>query len=293
MRVRPETVDELLNAGILDGVVRQSGSRRAVLVNRGSLADGLSGLIELQEVCSLLRVSKAPTKDLVQAGYLKPVALSTGRAPRIRYRRADVEELLASVIGDSPEQEARSGLISLIGALRRLSFHRLGLADLVGEVLAGTVTVRARLAGKEGLVACLFSEDEVLALVRRHQVARGDALTIPEAADRLHMKQQVAYQLVKAGLWPVTRAWESGRAIRLVPAEALAEFKREYVAAAELAQSVGTSPRCLVDALDAQGIKPITGPGVDDGRQFFFRREGSLDNAMTRATFPLGKPVLF
>ena len=292
LRVRPETVDDLLNAGILDGIVHRAGSRRAILVDREAMTERMTGLIELQEVCRLLRVSKAPAKDLIAAGHLKPVALSTRRAPRIRYRRTEVEELLAAVQGDAPVQADRGGFISLAGALRRLSFHHLGLADLVGEILAGTVTVRALLDGKQGLAACLFDEGEILTLVNRHKVARGDALTIPEAAERLQMKQQVAYQLVKAGLWPVTRAWESGRAVRLVPAEALAEFKRDYIAAAELAHSVGTSARSLIEALDAQGVKPITGPGVDDGRQYFFVRVPA-EHAAARTVFPLGEAASF
>lgn len=292
LRVRPETVDELLNAGVLEGVVHQAGRRRAILIDRAAMAERMTGLLELQEVCRLLGVSKAPVKDLIAAGHLKPVLLSTKRAPRIRYRRVDVEDLLSAVLGDSPSQTDRAGFISLAGALRRLSFHHLGLADLVGEVLAGTVTVQGRLAGKEGLTACLFDEAEILALVHRHKVARGDALTIPEAAERLQLKQQVAYQLVRAGLWPVTRAWEGGRPIRLVPAEALAEFRRDYVAAAELAHSLGTSPRSLVEALDAQGVKPITGPGMDDGRQYFFER-APAEYAAQRAVFPLGEPPKF
>ena len=292
LRVRPETVDDLLNAGILDGIVHRAGSRRATLIDRAAMTERLTGLIELQEVCRLLRISKAPVKDLIAAGHLKPVALSTRRAPRIRYRRAEVEELLTAILGAAPVQADRGGHISLAGTLRRLSFHHLGLADLVGEILAGVVTVRALLDGKQGLAACLFDEGEILAVVNRHKVARGDALTIPEAAERLQLKQQVAYQLVKAGLWPVTRAWESGRAIRLVPAEALAEFKRDCIAAAELAHSIGTSPRSLVEALEAQGVKPITGPGVDDGRQYFFARVPA-EHAVARTVFPLGEAARF
>jgi len=88
------------------------------------------------------------------------------------------------------------------------------------------------------------------------------------------------------------RAWESGRAVRLVPAEALAEFKRDYIAAAELAHSTGTSARSLIEALDAQGVKPITGPGVDDGRQYFFERVAA-EHAVARTVFPLGEAARF
>lgn len=290
LHVRPETIDEMLNAGLLRGERRQAGRRRAILVERDSLEHGLDGLLELQEVCKLLRLSKAPVKDLVSTGHLTPVTLGTGRAPRIRYRRAEVEELMTAIIGSAEECEDRQGRIALSGVLRRLSFHGLGLADLVGEILTGGLAVMARLQTRPGLLACLFDEGDVLALVHRHRVARGDALTIPEAAERLHIKQQVAYQLVRRGLWPVTRAWENGRALRLVPAETLARFKRDYVAAAELAESVGTSARSLVDELASQGINPVTGPGVDDSRQYFFERVPAA-MAVERATFPLGDAV--
>lgn len=67
----------------------------------------------------------------------------------------------------------------------------------------------------------------------------------------------------------------------------------DYVAASELAQSVGTSSRSLVEVLGARGVKPITGPGVDDGRQFFFKREASLDGALAQAAFPLAEAAGF
>lgn len=62
--------------------------------------------------------------------------------------------------------------------------------------------------------------------------------------------------------------------------------------AAELAHSVGTSPRSLVQALDAQGAKPITGPGIDDAQQFFYKR-APAEHAVSRAVLPLGERAAF
>lgn len=292
LHVRPETIDELLNAGLLRGERRQAGSRHIILIDRESLEHGLDGLLELQDVCRLLGLSKGPVKDLVAAGHLRQVILGKGERRRIHYRREEAEELMAALLGNAPERDDGQPYIGLAGAVRRLSFHGLGLADLVGEILAGSLSVKARLQTKRGLTACLLEEGDILALVHRHRVTRDDALTIPEAADRLQIKQQVAYQLVRVGLWPVTRAWENGRALHLVPAEALAKFSRDYVAAAELADSARTSARHLVDELVSQGIKPVTGPSIDDSRQYFFERAPAA-RAVERATFPLGDAVAF
>jgi hypothetical protein len=292
LHVRPETIDELLNAGLLRGERRQAGSRSITLIDRESLKHGLDGLLELEDVCRLLGLSRGPVKDLAAAGHLRRVILGKGERRRPYYLREEAEELMASLMGDAPERDDNLPYIALAGAVRWLSFHGLGVADLVSEVLAGGLSVKARRPAKRGLTACLFEEGDILALIHRHRVARGDALTIPEAADRLRIKQQVAYQLVRVGLWPVTRAWENGRPLHLVPAEALAKFNRDYVAAAKLADLVGTSARHLVDELASQGIKPVTGPSIDDSRQYFFERMPAT-RAVEQTAFPLGDTVAF
>lgn len=292
LHVRPDSIDEFLNTGVLKGIVRPSGQRHSYLIERAGLEESLQDLLETKEVYQRLNISPKCFRDLVDAGYLTPVTISTKPNARIRYRKQDVDDLLAAFMGDIPVVKDRTGLISMHGVLRRLSFHQLSLTDLVGEVLTATLTPSARAEGGTGLMAALFREEDILAMAQRYKVNRGDSLTIPEAALRIGIKQQVAYQLVREGLWPVIRAWENGRTIHLVNADTVASFKQRYVSASELALTVGTSPRSLVEAMNTHGVKPITGPGVDDGRQYFFRRSDAVQAARNTA-FPFMEGVGF
>ena len=77
--------------------------------------------------------------------------------------------------------------------------------------------------------------------------------------------------LTRIGLLPSSPEGISIAAIR--------DFQARYVKGSELARSLGTSSRGLANRLAAKGIKPVTGPGVDGGRQtFFVREEATVDS---------------
>lgn len=52
-------------------------------------------------------------------------------------------------------------------------------------------------------------------------------------------------------------------------------FRETYVSGAELAQARGTLPKALVAVVADAGIAPVTGPSVDGGRQYLYRRDAS------------------
>lgn len=92
-----------------------------------------------------------------------------------------------------------------------------------------------------------------------------------EVAEAMAVKQEVAYHLVRQGLLHTTTA-ETRRRNQRVAMQQLQEFKAEYVWLRDLAQGAHTSPKHLRALLDQEGIRPISGPDIDGGRQTLFRR---------------------
>jgi hypothetical protein len=271
---RPETVDHLITSNKLTGVVLPAGKRRFTLVARDSV-DGFraeeAGMVDMETLTALLGVSKHPAVSLVRAGVIKPVLLRSIGRPRMRFRRADVVDLLRRLEGLAPRLSTAGDHLPLSAVLRVLSFNGLGLAGLLGEVLDGRVVVSGLLEGERGLRQLLFDAKVVKNFVDLRRMRRQDGLTIPQAAIRLKLKEQVAYQLVRAGLLETVVIQENGRPLTLVPTKVLTDFEAAFVSAAMLALRLKTSPRHLTHLLQEEGVQPVTGPMVDGGRQTFFR----------------------
>lgn len=100
-----------------------------------------------------------------------------------------------------------------------------------------------------------------------------DQLTIPECAEILHMKQEVAYHLVRVGLLRVHTA-KTGRrrSARMTTAGAVERFKRDYEPLVRLAASAGIDHRSALNWAKSQGIALVSGPSIDGGRQYIALR---------------------
>jgi excisionase family DNA binding protein len=97
-------------------------------------------------------------------------------------------------------------------------------------------------------------------------------LSIPDAADCLSVKQEVAYSLVRNGHLRAQRRRVGMRHSTRINRSAVDDFLKRYVSAAEIARMRNTSPRAVISLLTAAGIHPVTGPSVDGCRQAFYLR---------------------
>lgn len=147
-----------------------------------------------------------------------------------------------------------------------------GAADLVDAIFDGKIRP---VAGdpNEGLAGLEFAEEDVTRLLEEHRRVQLGGMTITEAAAELEIKAQVAYFLADKGILGAERKLIDGQEMWVVTKDALADFSKRYVLASHLAKNLETSSRKLVERLAAKGIAPVSGPGVDGGRQFVFRRK--------------------
>jgi hypothetical protein len=115
---------------------------------------------------------------------------------------------------------------------------------------------------------CLLIDDALL----RPKKQPGVPMTIPEVADRLKLKQEVVYHYCNLGLLKCRKMWGM-RGRRVTEADVKA-FQGAYIVPAHLGLDKGKHkyPGWASDQLIASGYRPVSGPGVDGGRQFLFRR---------------------
>lgn len=86
----------------------------------------------------------------------------------------------------------------------------------------------------------------------------------------LGIKQEVAYHLFRRGLLTACPDKAMGAVMTAADIQA---FQNRFVLAKELARRIGSSSRAVIAALLAKGVKPVSGPDVDGGRQVIYERE--------------------
>ncbi|UZO92282.1 TniQ family protein [Roseomonas mucosa] len=260
-----ETTKRMAEAGLLP--VPDGGGRGLPAVTGRAEVEGLAAelrdALTLDEASAALGVSKARVRRLAEAGVLEAVhrAAADGWG-RWAFRRASIEGLPGRMAEGAPADIGlEPGLLGFEEAAGAMKRRGVELPEFVGMVLAGRLPVAAYDHVAIGLKRLRFDRADVRRVAS--PLERGPFSAYATAA-LLGLKREVVAHLIRRGL---LRA-EGGA---LTAAE-IDRFRAEYVSGAELARERGTSPRKLAADLRAVGVLPVTGQGVDGGRQAFFRK---------------------
>ena len=159
---------------------------------------------------------------------------------------------------------------------------------LINEILNGRLATLQTNPTPVGFADLNLSWEEFFSW--RTQI-RSQQITINEAAIQLGIKQEVAYSLARTGLLGTTTEDRGKRNCRTLSLDDIAQFQAKYVSAVELAVAGGTSPNKILSSLETRGVKPVTGPCIDQSRQYFFCRadllsEGIDEQRNVHATMP-------
>ena len=103
----------------------------------------------------------------------------------------------------SDDQEADS--ISLTYVFRHWPWHDRTIAEMLDAMLSGAIRPVGRCTGKEGIAGFLFRKSDLENWFRCTHPVKATSSSIPEAAQFLDIKQEVAYCLVRRGLLPICK----------------------------------------------------------------------------------------
>jgi hypothetical protein len=260
------TVKELVSLGKL--ACPDGGGRGMPLVFKRAdverLAAELTGTMTLAETAAALGASEPGVRNMVKAGMLAWVdsAIGKGRTNGA-FRRSDVLDMVHRIEALAPPgPPPRRRTLSFYSASEVLRREGITFPALVRLVLDGTLPVAAIDPAESGLKRLRFSSTTV----RRVACADdGKPISREAVAEILDVKWEVAAHLVRVGMLRTSGGRISRKEVR--------RFAEEYVRCAELARQRDTSPRHMAKLLLAAGVLPVTGPGVDGGRQLFFLRK--------------------
>lgn len=283
LNVSRKAIASLIETGEIDSSrVRTTKGREVICINRLQrelIQSLIHDRVDLKMAAEMLGLQENRVCQLYEHHLLgKVISAKENASGRWQLSRSSLEQIL--ILGANlPEAASDGDLIGLRHLLhyvlnKPFLFPRLLMSVMKKEILPVAVCKQER-----GLSAWQFERSHFKYWhIEQLKGSRKGAFTIPEAAKYLKIKQEVAYHLVGSGY--IKCVMEEDSQLRLVTLSNLEDFKRNYVFGVELSQQLSISPKHLCELLEHNNIWPISGHGVDRGRQIIYRRDFVLQRAM-------------
>jgi hypothetical protein len=247
------------------------------MIEKASLRNAeayFSDRVSLSSAAILLGLARGRVEELVAAGFLSRVSdVKKSRGPWLLSRR-DIEAFLRRLSRSSrePEEEERTlGAATILKTHLGIDGEFISLIRAIDDGILQPINLHSSRNGLSGL--SLAREDFFAWRSMARQPLCAVRHTVTEAAKRLGVKQEVAYDLVQTGLLGSDIGVLGKRKCQLIRDSDIERFQTLYVAAADLAVVHKTSPKALVQLLLRKGSLPAVGPHHDNCRQYFFRRK--------------------
>ena len=222
-----------------------------------------SGSLPLRVVAELLCLPERRVRQMIGAGLIEPLVSRSGPTPPGAW--AISRQVIAPLMA-LPSTAGGDDAVEVRAALRYSRLVDDEAVELLRHVVGGGLRDASLMDASRVLGLVRLRRADLDAWLREGKRGSDDSYSLEEAASQLGIKQQVAYDLARAGLLRVqTRV--SG--VRRVAQAEIDCFKRDYVALAVVAADVGRSPLAV---LRATAARPVCGPAIDGSRQYFFRR---------------------
>lgn len=277
LKVGTQSIDKFIAIGRLKAIVRAQGRTRLILIERAAVLEfkhELDRSLYLKQVQGLLGLSHTRVLELVAYKLLNPL-----RGPLVdgcsdwRFSGREVNGLLERAKEKVKASKAEVGAsTSFMMALRMLARVKVGMGQFVRAILEGEV-VPCGESLDSGLNTLLFSKVDLSEYAFRQRCNQiGKTYNAPEAAKVLGVGKDVVYFLTRKGILGSRNSMGERYSDLLISQGGIDDFNSTYVLPAKIAAQLGTVSGHLTNLLTTRGIRPVSGPQVDGGRQNVFRK---------------------
>lgn len=266
---------DLIQEGRLRGEIRLSSKNRqfivVVRVDVESLVSTLDDGTSLMEAASALGLTKQRLLNLLPI--ICPGAKKLGvqgcpwSIPRTWIAQWD--HLICS---QRSIENADSTQVELKHLLRYWPWTNAQVGKLINDIFSGAICPIGTLKPNQGISALIFDKVQLNKWFTYQSAVPCDELTLPEAAVRMGVKQEVIYSLVCSELLKTTLRRTGRRAEQRVTFIQLDAYENQYVFGRDIAKTFGCSPRKVAALLEQSNVKPVAGPKINNCRQLVFVR---------------------
>lgn len=269
-------LDAMYEAGMINVHVRRLESgRRMMCIDRAFLPgiqEVLDDMVDLTKAASILNIKKTRMSQLLKSHVVHAYTELRKTKGVWGISLKSLNAILS--IGESlPIPESiPSTTIGMDHVLQFWLTQAFLFPALIQAVKTREIMPVAISPDQPGIPGWAFDHDRLKTWCgEQTQQARNGAMTIPQVAVELGIKQEAAYHFVRKGILRAVRMDTAANANLITQAE-IQRFRTTYVLSRDLAKTVGTSATHAMKLLATRGIKPVCGKNIDGCAQYLFQR---------------------
>ena len=275
----------LVQEGLLEAqenISLETGRRFLMVRNDGleEISRQLASELDLATAMKAIGLCKLRMQQIIRL--LFPTARRLGNQPRAQWLipRDEVEAILAigedlAVVSIPDENQ-----VSLAHALRFWNLNGDEVVELIGAVKAGKMSPVTLTSSARGIARWVFDANVFKAWHLNVKQPLRDWLTNADLSAELGCRNEDAYWLVKHQFLASERLRVTKKLGSRVHRTELERFNKRYVFAVEIAREQGVSPGKVKGVLEAHGIAPAFGDGIERCRKLFYERSDKLSEAI-------------
>lgn len=286
LQVSTSRLAELVRTGEVVGEERLTKTgRRFLVVHRDSIVamrPALNDELDLSTTSEMLGLTKARLRSVLPQLFPEARKIE-GDANRWAISRLGVEAILR-ICSVPSISEVADGQVSMDHILRFWCCSETEIASLLVNIRNGVLQPIGRLEPEGGLSRLVLNEVHARQLVDQGRNKDHDKWTIPQVAEMMDVKQEVAYFLVRQGLLATSTEVIGRRETAMVSRNGLDAFHSQYVLARDLAKLHKTSSRSLQSRLAEVNIHPVVSPLLGACRQVIYEKAPALTELFPELT---------
>lgn len=269
-------LESMYDAGIINlNTRRLESNKRMLCIDRAFLPgikELLEDMVDHKTACSILSIKKTRMTQLLKCHVVHAYTEHRAAGGIWGISLKSLREILSIGESLSPSESIPTTTVDMAHALRFWLLQDFLFPTLIQAVKNLEIMPVSISPGQPGIPGWIFDHDRLKAWCNEQiQKARNGALTIPQVAVGLGIKQEAVYHFVRKGILKADEMDASAK-VKLVTQQELLRFRASYVLSRELAESIGTSPSHVVKMLEQRGVKPVCGKSVDGCVQYLYQR---------------------
>ncbi|WP_293778416.1 TniQ family protein [uncultured Oxalicibacterium sp.] len=281
LQVTQAAVKKLVRDNMLKGSIKKTASgREFYIVCRKSLFElktMSSEDITERAARDFLGVSKGVVNKLVNAGHLTVYGQSLlfgEKSGHRTFHRNQIFDTLNRIYSYGRQPDKDDECLSYAKACKNI-LTTAEAERFMFDVVNLSIPILKTLPFKKwNLKKAFFMKSEVTDWLHKQRNEKYlDYLSVQELAERLSVKEEVAYFLVRQGLIASKSVVIGRRRCLKVSEHSVRKFAKQYITAVNLAVLMNTSSAGLVYRMRDNGVLPKIGPPTDKCRQVFYQRD--------------------
>ena len=269
-------LESMYDAGMINLRVRRAESNKRMLCIDRAFLPGiqeiLDDMVDHAKASDILNIKKTRMTQLLKCHVVHIYTQSRTAGGVWGISLKSLQEILSIGEGLPAPESIQTTTIGMDHAMRFWLLQDFLFPTLVQAVKKQEIMPVAISPDQPGIPGWVFEHDRLKSWCSEQiQKARNGAMTIPQVAVELGIKQEAAYHFVRKGILKANKMGDSAN-VRVVTQEELLRFRASYVLSRDLAESVGTSASHAVRLLAERGIKPVCGKNIDGCAQYLYQR---------------------